>query len=158
MKRFFVIAVCLLLCLGVFAGCDSIESKIGEKASVSMLDAIQPELEGAGYDTFKRYGAGDIAVFEVELKEKLAAEELSLTGKVTGVLTGDYENPETGDWVKQIAIGVSASSDVDVLVQYYSEMYKTELDENRASVVDGGWIINVTVSSMEIAQPVESEA
>ena len=155
MKKFLLIAACLMLCLGVFAGCDSIESKIGEKMSVSTLDKIQPELEGAGYDTFKRYGAGDIAVFEIELKEALAAKDLALTGKVTGVLTGEYTNPETGHWVKQIAIGVSMSSDVDVLMQHYQEVYKTELEENRANIMDGGWIVNITVSSMEIEQSAE---
>lgn len=155
MKKFLLVAVCLLLCLGAFVGCDSIENQIGEKASISMLDAIQPELEGAGYDTFKRYGAGDIAVFEIELKEALAAKGLALTGKVTGVLTGDYTNPETGHWVKQMAIGVSMSTDVDVLMQHYQEVYKTELEENRANIVDGGWIINITVSSLELEQPAE---
>lgn len=155
MKKLLLIAACLLLCLGTFVGCDSIEGMMGEKMSVAALDKIQPELEGAGYDTFKRYGAGDIAVFEIELKEALAAKDLALTGKVTGVLTGDYTNPETGHWVKQIAIGVSMSDDVDVLMQHYNEVYKTELEENRASILDGGWIINITVSSLEIEQPAE---
>ncbi len=150
MKRILLLAVCTLLCLGAFVSCDSIEGMIGEKASVAALDAIQPELEGAGFDTFKRYGAGDTAVFEIELKEELAKQDLALTGKVTGVLTGDYTNPNTGDWVKQIAIGVSVSSDVDVLMTYYQTVYKTELEEGRAVLTDGGWIINLTVSSQVI--------
>ena len=150
MKKILVLAVCMLLCLGVFVSCDSIEGMIGEKVSVAALDKIQPELEGAGFDTFKRYGAGDTAVFEIELKEELAKQDLALTGKVTGVLTGDYTNPNTGEWVKQIAVGVSMSSDVDVLMTYYQSVYKTELDEGRAVLIDGGWIINLTVSSQVI--------
>ena len=150
MKRILLLAVCALLCLGVFVSCDSMEEKVGERASVLALDQIQPELEGAGFDTFKRYGAGDTAVFEIELKQELAKQDLALTGKVTGVLTGDYTNPDTGDWVKQMAIGVSVSSDVDVLMTYYQSVYKTELEQGKAVLTDGGWIINITVSSQII--------
>lgn len=150
MKRILLLAVCTLLCLGALVSCNSMEGMIGEKASVWALDQIQPELEGAGFDTFKRYGAGDTAVFEIELKDELAKQDLALTGKVTGVLTGEYTNPETGDWVKQLAVGVSVSSDVDVLMTYYQSVYKTELDEGKAVLVDGGWIINLTLSSQVI--------
>jgi hypothetical protein len=147
MKRILLLTVCVLLCLGALASCEGMQKKTGERASVAMLDEIQPALEGAGYDSFKRYGMGDTAVFEIELKEKLAEKDMALVGKVTGVLTGEYTNPETGAWVKQTVIGFDTSVDVATMMTYYQTIYSTELSEGKAVLTDGGWIVNLTLSS-----------
>jgi hypothetical protein len=44
--------------------------------------------------------------------------------------------------------------DAELLVQYYEELYATEISEGKAEVVNGGWLVSVTVSSL----PLDTEA
>lgn len=154
MKRTIMLVLCTMLCLGALVSCDSMEAMIGEKTSLATLDRLQTELADAGLDTLTRYDADGIADFEATLKQELAKHDLALAGEVTGVLEGRYDNPETGEWFRQIIIGVSMSEDVDTLAQYYRIVYATEFAEDKAYIMDGGWIISISTSSavMEDAQ------
>lgn len=79
---------------------------------------------------------------------------VALKGEITGGMEGYYENPETGHWVIQGALGVSLMEDADLLVQHFEELYAAEVSEGRAEIVNGGWLISITVSSL----PLDSEA
>ena len=149
MKRILIVALTLLLCACCLCSCDSLMNEIGKVASLQALDAVQPELEGLGYDEFKRYGQGDIAVFTVELEE----QGVALKSEITGVIECYYENDQTGHWAYQLVIGVCAIEDGETLVRYYSDLYAHELSEGRAQIIgEGGWMININVSSLPIEQ------
>lgn len=149
MKKIVLLTLTLLICVCCLSSCDSLMTEIGKIASVQALDAVQPELEGLGYDEFKRYGQGDIAVFTVELKE----QGVELKSEITGVIECYYENDQTGHWAYQLVIGVCAIEDGKTLVEYYSDYYANELSEGRAQIIgEGGWMININVSSLPIEQ------
>lgn len=147
MKKILIVAMTLMLCACCLCSCDAMMQEIGKTASVSMLDAVQTELEGAGFDTLERYSEEEIA----EFRQELAEEGVTLKGEITGVLEGYYENPETGHWVSQIVIGVSATEDAQTLEQFFNEFCAEEVEQGKAEIVSGGWIVNITVSSLVLA-------
>lgn len=144
MKKIWIVAIALLLCMGCFVSCASLEQEIGRTASVALLDTVQTELESAGFDTLDRYDQAEIDAYVAELNQ----DDVTLQAEVTGVIFGRYDNPETGHWVEQAAIGVCTNADAETLVQYYQAEYATEIAEGRAEVVGGGWVVSVTVSSL----------
>lgn len=144
MKKILTMALSLLICMGCFASCAAIENKIGDSASVALLDALQSELETVEFDTVERYDDAALA----EFTNKLAADGVVLQGKITGVVRAYYENPETGDWVLQLGVGASAIEDVDTLVQYYQQEYAAEIEQGKAEVTGAGWMVSVGASSI----------
>ena len=149
MKRFLLLAIALLVCAGCFVSCDSVMSEVGKTISVQALDALEQELQSVEFDEFERFDDQEIA----DLYEGLIENGVELKGEITGVLEGYYSNPETDHWVMQGALGVSLMEDAELLVQYYEELYATEISEGKAEVVNGGWLVSVTVSSL----PLDSE-
>lgn len=149
MKRFLLLAIALLVCAGCFVSCDSLMSEVGKTVSVQALDALEKELQNVEFDEFERYDEQEIADIQADLID----DGVALKGEITGGMEGYYRNPETGHWVMQGALGVSLMEDADLLVQHFEEHYATEVSEGRAEIVNGGWLVSITVSSL----PLDSE-
>lgn len=150
MKRFLLLAIALLVCAGCFVSCDSLMSEVGKTVSVQALDALEKELQNVEFDDVERYDDQEIAYLNAGLIE----DGVALKGEITGGLVGYYRNPETDHWVMQGALGVSLMEDAELLVQYFEERYATEISEGKAEVVNGGWLVSVTLSSL----PLDTEA
>ena len=148
MKKILVMAVALVLCMACLTSCDAMMQEIGKSASVAALDAMEQELQSVEFDTLERWDEAEIA----DAQEELLAEGIELKGELTGGLYGSYENPETDHWVEQLVLGVSAVEDAETLTQYFQEVFKTELEEGKAEIVNGGWIVSVTISSLVLSE------
>lgn len=148
MKKILVMVVAMLLCVACFTSCDAMMQEIGKSASVAALDAMEQELQSVEFDTLERWDEAKIADAKVEL----LAEGIELKGELTGGLYGSYENPETDHWVEQLVLGVSAIEDAETLTQFFQDQFKTELEEGKAEIVNGGWIVSVTLSSLVLSE------
>ena len=148
MKKILVMAVALVLCMVCLTSCDAMMQEIGKSASVAALDAMEQELQSVEFDTLERWDEELVAQGQADL----LAEGIEMQGELTGVLEGYYENPETGHYVRQLVLGVSAVEDAETLTQYFQDEYKTELEEGKAEIVNGGWIVSVTVSSLVLSE------
>lgn len=148
MKRFLTLALVVLVCACCLTSCASIEQGIGKSISVAAVDAVAAELEKEGVE----YELADEQALEQMQKELTDLLEEPLQGTLTAAVTGETTNEQTGDWVKYRTFGFSSTADADAFAQYATEEYKTEIAENKAIVVNGGYIVNVTVSSMVIEQ------
>ena len=149
MKRILIVALMLLVCGTCLFSCDAITEEIGKSVSVEALNKVEEELRAENaFDTLERDDQEFIADFANALNEG----GISLKGEITGTLVGSTVNQETGNWAQQITIGLSASEDVDALIQYLEGEYATELEEGKAIIIDGGWIVSVTVASFPIEE------
>ena len=148
MKRVLIVALVLLMSVCCFASCDAIEQKIGETISVAAVDAAAAELEKQGV-TYQAWSEEELASFAEDWKKMFDKE---LTGKFTSGFSGSYQNSETGAWVEYYVYGLSSANDADMLEQYWIEEYASEIEEGRVIVVNGGYIVNVTISSEVIKQ------
>ncbi|MBR2445707.1 MAG: hypothetical protein IKB28_03460 [Clostridia bacterium] len=149
MKRILIVALMLLVCGTCLFSCDAITEEIGKSVSVEALNKVEEELRAENaFDTLERDDQEFIADFANALNE----DGISLKGEITGTLVGSTVNQETGNWAQQITIGLSATEDVDTLIQYLEGEYATELEEGKAIIIDGGWIVSVTVASFPIEE------
>ena len=150
MKKVLLSVLILVLCTSCLVSCSALTQEIGKTVSVQALDHLENELrEQASFDELTRYGDAS----EVPgLVDEWEAANVELKGEVTGALYGTVSNPATGYWGNQLSLGLSATEDVDTLMEYYEQKYATEIQEGRAVLIDGGWMISITVSSMPIEQ------
>ena len=148
MKRILMIALTLMICVCCFASCAKIEHEIGKAVSVAAVDAVAAELEKEGVE-FVLADEQALADLTAEWSEYF---EEGMAGEFTSGLEGRYDNPETGDWVEYLVLGFSATEDADALEQVLLEKYDAEIKEGKAIVVNGGYIVNLTVSSVVIEQ------
>lgn len=149
MKRILIVALMLLVCGTCLVSCDAITEEIGKSVSVEALNKVEEELRAENaFDTLERDNQEYIAKLNSEYEEN----GVELKGEITGVLDGYTLNLETGNWASQVTIGLSASEDVDALVEYYESKLATELEEGKAIIIDGGWMISITTASFPIEQ------
>ena len=148
MKKLLTIVLIVLVCMCCLTSCAQVEQEIGKKISVAAVEAVAAELDQKGVD-YELADEQDLADLTAELKEEL---ELELAGELTAGLEGHYQNPETGSWVDYLVIGFSVTADADAVEQVLLEKYDSLIKEGKAIVVNGGYIINVTVSSVVIEQ------
>lgn len=148
MKRIFTFALVLLICTACFASCAQVEQKIGEVVSVAAVEAAAEELakQGVEYEV-----ADEAALAEIEA-EIVGALESDLQGKVTAAVAGTYTNAQTGDWTTYWTYGFSSAADAEAYVQVVTKGYQELIDQGKAIVVNGGYIVSVTASSMVIEQ------
>lgn len=151
MKKIVIVALSLLICCACLSSCASFSQEIGKAVSVEALDYMEKELRQQGsLDTLTRY---DDPAKAPGLLEELEEADVALKGEITGVLEGSYKNPENGHWVQQLTIGLSEPEDVETLTQYYRTKLATELEQGKAVVEDGGWMVSITLASV----PIETE-
>lgn len=149
MKRILIVALMLLVCGTCLVSCDAITEGIGKSVSVEALNKVEEELrEENAFDTLERDSGEYIAKLISDYEES----GIELKGEITGVLDGHTENLENGQWASQVTIGLSATEDVDALIEYYEKLLATELEEGRAIIIDGGWIVSITTASFQIEE------
>ena len=149
MKRILMAALICVLCMTCLVSCDAMVQEIGKTVSVQALDKVEEELRAENaFDTLER----DNQEYIADILDTLEEEDIELKGEITGVLDGYTLNLETGNWASQVTIGLSSSEDVDALVEYYESKLATELEEGKAIIIDGGWIVSVTVASFPIEE------
>lgn len=148
MKRFLSVALLVLVCVCCLTSCEKIEQEIGKSVSVSAVDAVAKQFEEEGV-VFDRADAARLAAIETALAGEY---EMALQGNVTAALIGEETNAQTGEWGKYWVLGFSAATDAEAFVQLANGELQTEIDEGKAVVVGGGYIVSVTVSSIEIPQ------
>lgn len=149
MKRILIVALVLLVCGTCLVSCDAITEEIGKSVSVQALDKVEEELRAENaFDKLER----DNQEFITAFVESLEGNGITLNGEITGSLVGSTMNLETGNWAQQITIGLSATEDVDTLIQYLEGEYATQLEEGKAIIVDGGWIVSITIASFQIEE------
>ncbi len=149
MKRILIVALMLLVCGTCLVSCDAITEGIGKSVSVEALNKVEEELrEENAFDTLERDNGEYIAKLISDYEES----GIELKGEITGVLDGHTENLENGQWASQVTIGLSATEDVDALIEYYEKLLATELEEGRAIIIDGGWIVSITTASFQIEE------
>lgn len=152
MKRILMIALTLMICAACLASCARIEQEIGKTVSVSAVEAVAAELERQGVE-YELADAQSLAEIQDALAKELAEEyDIVLQGELTAALEGGYVNSETHDWVKYWTFGFSATADVDAFETLACDEYADEIAQGKALVVNGGYIVNVTVSSVVIEQ------
>ena len=148
MKRFLMVALLLALCMTCLVSCDALTQEIGKTVSIQALDHLEQELREQGsFDELHRY---DDPAELSDLSAKLEEADVELKGEITGALSGVVRNGE--HWAGHLSIGLSASEDVDTLMQYYQTAHADMIEEGRMVLVDGGWLISVTISSDPIEQ------
>ena len=148
MKRIFTFSLVLLICTACFASCAQVEQKIGEVVSVAAVDAVASQFEenDAPFERADEQGLADI-------RAALTQEyELALQGNVTAALIGGETNEQTGEWVKYWVLGFDTTADAEAFEQLASAQLQSEISENKAVIVGGGYIVSITVSSLVIEQ------
>ena len=149
MKRILIVALKLLVCSTCHVSCDAITEEIGKSVSVEALNKVEEELRAENaFDTLERDNQEYIAKLISEYEES----GVELKGEITGVLDGYTVNLENGQWASQVTIGLSATEDVDALIEYYESALATELEEGKAIIIDGGWIVSSTTASFPIEE------
>jgi len=149
MKRILMAALICVLCMTCLVSCDAMVQEIGKTVSVQALDKVEEELRAENaFDTLER----DNQEYIADILDTLAEEGYELKGEITGVLAGSTKNIETGHWAEQLTIGLSATEDVDTLIEYFEDELALQLEEGKAVIIDGGWIVSVTVSSVQIEE------
>ncbi len=148
MKKILTVALLVLICACCLTSCARIEQEIGKAVSVAAVDAVAAELDKQGV-TYELADEQALAQAQAELIDELDVE---LQGELTAALVGEYTNSQTGEWVKYWTFGFSATADADAVEELLRSEYETEIEEGKAIVVNGGYIVNVTVSSMVIEQ------
>lgn len=149
MKRILMAALICVLCMTCLVSCDAMAQEIGKTVSVQALDKVEEELRAENtFDTLER----DDQEYIADILDTLGEEGIELKGEITGVLAGSTKNSETGHWVEQLTIGLSATEDVDTLIKYFEDELALQLEEGKAVIIDGGWIVSVTLSSVQIEE------
>lgn len=148
MKRVLTVALLVLVCVICLTSCSKIEQEVGKAVSVAAVEAVADELDKQGV-TYEFADEQALAEAEQELAQAL---EQPLQGDMTAALFGETTNEQTGDWVRYWTFGFSTVADAEACAQYASEQYKTEIEQGKAIVINGGYIVNITVSSIEIQQ------
>ena len=148
MKRILTVALLVLVCVCCLTCCAKIEQEIGKVVSVEAVNAIAAEFDKQGVE-YELADEQALTQAQAELEELL---EEPLQGTITAAVAGETTDEQTGAWVKYWTFGFSSTADAEAFAQYVTEEYKTEIEENKAIVVNGGYIVNVTVSSMVIEQ------
>ena len=148
MKRILTFAFVLLICTACFASCASVEQKIGEVVSVKAVDAVASQFEenDAPFERADEQGLADI---QAALTQEY---EVALQGNVTAALIISETNEQTGEWVKCWVLGFDTTADAEAFEQLASAQLKSEIDESKAVIVGGGYIVSITVSSLVIEQ------
>ena len=148
MKRFLLIALTVLVCACCLTSCASVEQGIGKKVSIAAVDAVAAQFEEEDV-TFERADEARLATIETALTEQYG---MALQGNVTAALIGEETNALSGEWGKYWVLGFSSATDAEAFLQLATEQLQPEIGENKAVVVGGGYIVSVTVSSLEIPQ------
>ena len=152
MKRIFTFALVLLICTACFASCAQVEQKIGEVVSVTAVDAVAEELDKQGID-YQLADQAQLAEMQETLAQILAEEYgIEMQGELTAAVSGDYTNSETGEWVFYRTFGFASAADADAMETLANDTYADEIAQGKAKVVNGGYVIGLTVSSMVIEQ------
>lgn len=148
MKRFLSVALLVLVCVCCLTSCAQVEQEIGKKISVQAVDAVATQFEENSVH-FERADEVRLAAIEAALTEEF---DMALQGNVTAALIGEETNAQTGEWGKYWVLGFSMTTDAEAFSQLASTQLQDEIKEGKAVVVGGGYIVNVTVSSMIIEQ------
>ena len=148
MKKILTVALLVLVCVCCLTSCAQIEQEIGKAVSVKAVEAVAAELDKQGV-TYEFEDEQDLADLTADLKDEYDNE---LQGELTAVLRGEYTNPQTGEWVEYLVIGFSATADADAVEKALLEELEVEIEEGTAIVVNGGYIVNATLSSAVIEQ------
>ena len=148
MKRIFTFALVLLICTACFASCAQVEQKIGEVVSIAAVDAVASQFEENDVP-FERADEQGLADIQAALTQEY---EMTLQGKVTAALIGGEDNEQTGEWVKYWVLGFDTTADAEAFEQLASAQLQSEISENKAVIVGGGYIVSITVSSLVIEQ------
>jgi hypothetical protein len=148
MKKILTVALLVLVCACCLTSCAQIEQEIGKAVSVKAVEAVAAELDEQGV-TYEFADEQVLADLTAELKDEYDVE---LQGELTAFLRGEYTNPQTDEWVEYLVIGFSATADADAVEKALLEELKVDIEEGTAIVVNGGYIVNVTVSSVVIEQ------
>ena len=152
MKRILVWTLVLMICAVCFASCAQMEQKIGQTVSVAAVEAVANELSEQGV-TCELAGEEQLAQIQEGFAGTLAEEYgIEPQGEMTAVLMGEYTNPENDDWVLYWAFGFSSSADADAMEKLANDEYADELAQGKAIVVNGGYMVSITVSSVVIDQ------
>ena len=149
MKRFLSLALLVLVCACCLTSCASVEQEIGKKISVAAVEAVAAELaqNGVEYELVTDEEPLDQAALVVE--EALGT---ALLGDLTAYLEGAYVDSESGVLVKYYTYGFSAAADADAVEQMLLKKYDEQIKENKVIVVNGGYIVSLTLSSVAIEQ------
>ena len=148
MKRILTFALLLFICTACFASCAQVEQGIGKKISVQAVDAVATQFEENRVH-FERADEVRLAAIEAALTEEF---DMALQGNVTAALIGEETNAQTGEWGKYWVLGFSMTTDAEAFSQLASAQLQSEISENKAVVVGGGYIVSITVSSLVIEQ------
>ena len=148
MKKILTVALLVLVCACCLTSCAQIEQEIGKAVSVKAVEAVAAELDEQGV-TYEFEDEQDLADLTADLKDEY---DIELQGELTAVLRGEYTNPQTGEWVEYLVIGFSSTADADAVEKALLEELEVEIEEGTAIVVNGGYIVNATLSSVVIEQ------
>ena len=148
MKKILTVALLVLVCACCLTSCAQIEQEIGKAVSVKAVEAVAAELDEQGV-TYEFADEQELADLTAALKDEY---DIELQGELTAVLRGEYTNPQTGEWVEYLVIGFSSTADADAVEKACLEELESEIEEGTAIVVNGGYIVNATVSSVVIEQ------
>ena len=148
MKKVLLIALTLMICAACLTSCASIEQEIGKKVSVAAVEAVAAGLEEQGV-AYQLADEAELAEIEAEIASQL---ENGLQGELTAAIVQEYADTETGDWTLYWVYGFSSTADAEAYAQLVTQGYQALIDEGKAIVVMGGYIVSVTASSMVIEQ------
>lgn len=148
MKRFLSVALLVLVCVCCLTSCAKIEQEIGKAVSVKAVDAVATQFEENSVH-FERADEARLAAIEAALAEEF---DMALQGNVTSALIGEETNAQTGEWGKYWVLGFSMATDAEAFLQLANTQLQEEIEEGKAVVVGGGYIVSVTVSSVVIPQ------
>ena len=152
MKRILTFVLVLLICAASFASCAQVEQEIGQFVSVSAVEAIAEELEKQDVEC-TLLEQDELAEVQDVYAQTLAEEYgVEMQGELTAALTGEYTNPQTGEWVLYMAFGFSATADADAMAKFANDEYADKIAQGKAIVAKGGYVVNITVSSVVIDQ------
>ena len=146
MKKILTVVLVVLVFACCLTSCARIEQEIGKVVSVAAVEAVASELDAKGV-SYTFYDEEELADFREEWQEEFGAE---MVGDITSILEGEYFNEETGAWIDYCVFGFSSAEDVKTFEQYAREEFARDIEDGKALVVSGGYIVNVTYSSEKL--------
>ena len=150
--RILTLALVLLIGVACFVSCAQMEQKVGKVVSEAAVKAAAEELDKQGID-YQLADQAQLAEMQKELAQILAEEYgIEMQGELTAAVSGDYTNSETGEWVFYRTFGFASAADADAMETLANDEYADEIAQGKAKVVNGGYVVGVTVSSMVIEQ------
>ena len=152
MKKILALALVLMIGIACLTSCAQVEQEIGKIVSVAAVEAAAEELSAQGVE-YEVFDAAKLAELQDEIAEALAEEyETEMQGELTAALSGEYTNESTGGWVAYNVYGFSAAADADAMEKWACDELADMIAEGKALVVNGGYIVSITVSSTAIEQ------